>query len=79
MQQVDDDTISLEWTTDDVKLQLKNRGQENSLTDDECRNVLYRLLHKHDATIGVNWDVIDACIDYELSGKESNANHKPTN
>ena len=76
MRQIDDDTISLEWTTDDVKLQLKNRGQENSLTNDECRDVLHRLLHKHDATIGVSWDVIDASIDYELSRKESNADRK---
>ena len=66
MRQIDDDTISLEWTTDDVKLQLKNRGQENSLTNDECRDVLHRLLHKHDATIGVSWDVMDVYIDYEL-------------
>ena len=71
MRQVDDDTISLEWTTDDVKMQLKNREQEDKLTDDECRNVLYRLLHKHDCDIGVNWDVIDAHIDYELSIKET--------
>ena len=76
MRQIDDDTISLEWTTDDVKLQLKNRGQENSLTNDECRDVLYRLLHKHDATIGVSWDVMDVYIDYELSRKESNADRK---
>ena len=79
MRQIDDDTISLEWTTDDVKLQLKNRGQENSLTNDECRDVLHRLLHKHDATIGVSWDVMDVYINDELSRKENNANHKSTN
>ena len=70
MKQIDKDTISLEWTTDDVKMQLKNRKQENKLTDDECRDILYRLLHKHDATIGVSWDVIDAHIEHYLSSKE---------
>ena len=70
MKVVDEDTISLECTTDDVKMQLKNRKQENKLTDDECRDILYRLLHKHDATIGVSWDVIDAHIEHYLSSKE---------
>ena len=70
MKVIDKDTISLEWTTDDVKMQLKNRKQENKLTDDECRDILYRLLHKHDATIGVSWDVIDAHIEHYLSSKE---------
>jgi len=51
-------------------MQLKNRKQENKLTDDECRDILYRLLHKHDATIGVSWDVIDAHIEHYLSSRE---------
>ncbi|MGB1097191.1 MAG: hypothetical protein ACPG2Y_01185 [Acholeplasmataceae bacterium] len=70
MKQIDENTISLEWVTDDIKQRLQERGEENKLTDDDCRNVLYRLLHRHDCTIGVNWDVIDAQIDYELSLKE---------
>ena len=71
MKQIDKDTISLEWETEDIKQRLAEREEENKLTDDECRNVLYRLLHKHDCNIGVNWDVIDTYIDYEISGKES--------
>jgi len=70
MKIIDEDTISLEWTTDDVKMQLKNRKEETKLTDDECRDILYRLLHKHDATIGVSWDVIDAHIEHYLSSRE---------
>ena len=29
MRVIDEDTISLEWNTDDVKEQLKSRGLEN--------------------------------------------------
>ena len=71
MKQIDKDTISLEWTTDDVKMQLKNRGQENALTTDECRFVLSMMLDKHAATIGVSWDVMDVYIDNEIIMKES--------
>ena len=71
MKQIDDDTISLEWTTDDVKMQLKNRGQENALTTDECRYVLNMMLDKHDATIGISWDVMDVYIDRVFELKES--------
>jgi len=72
MKQIDKDTISLEWTTDDVKMQLKNRGQENALTTDECRFVLSMMLDKHDATIGVSWDVMDVYIDNEIRMKNNN-------
>ena len=71
MKQIDKDTISLEWTTDDVKMQLKNRGLENKLTTDECRYVLNMMLDKHDATIGVSWDVMDVYIDRVIELKES--------
>ena len=71
MKQIDDDTISLEWTTDDVKEQLKSKGQENALTTDECRFVLSMMLDKHDATVGVNWDVMDVYINNEIIMKES--------
>tara|TARA_R100000315_G_scaffold51027_1_gene24993 strand:+ start:513 stop:734 length:222 start_codon:yes stop_codon:yes gene_type:complete len=71
MKQIDKDTISFEWTTDDVKEQLKSRGQESKLTTDDCRYVLNMMLDKHDATIGVNWDVMDVCIDRVFELKES--------
>ena len=71
MKQIDDDTISLEWTTDDVKEQLRARGLENKLTTDECRYVLNMMLDKHDATIGISWDVMDVYIDRVFELKES--------
>ena len=71
MKVVDEDTISLEWNTDDVKEQLKSRGLENKLTTDDCRYVLKLMLDKHDETIGVNWDVMDVYIDRVIELKES--------
>ena len=71
MKQIDDDTISLEWTTDDVKEQARARGLDNKLTTDDCRYVLNLMLDKHDADIGVNWNVMDIYIDGVIELKES--------
>ena len=49
----EDDEISIVWHIDDVKEQC------NWLTDDQARDVLHNLKHKHNADIGINWDVID--------------------
>jgi len=56
-------TISLQWCVLDVKQQLKERGQGEKLNVEECRAVLDRCLHRHDATIGLSWDVMDCHID----------------
>jgi hypothetical protein len=53
------DEIAIKWHIDDIK------SRDNSLTDDECRNVLVSLKSDHDATIGINWDVIDETIYWE--------------
>ena len=53
------DAIAIKWHIDDIK------SRDNSLTDDECRNVLVSLKSDHDATIGINWDVIDETIYWE--------------
>ena len=53
---VDKNTISICWTVDDVKQAFKNIDKEITLTDDDCRDVLERVLDNHDATIGVTWD-----------------------
>ncbi len=71
MKQIDKDTISLEWTTDDVKEQLKSRGLESKLTTDDCRYILKLMLDKHDETIGVSWDVMDVYINRVIELKES--------
>ena len=56
------DEISITWCVEDVK------SLDENLTDDECRQVLQMALRNHDATIGVNWDVLQCHID-ELKRK----------
>ena len=57
------------WGVDDV-LSL-----DSSLTEKEAREILHGI--KHDASIGVNWDVIQANIDFFKAEKEeSNAKAK---
>jgi hypothetical protein len=53
----EDDEISIVWSVDDVKQQC------NWLTDDQARDVLHNLKHKHDGEIGINWDVITITAD----------------
>ena len=48
----EDDEISIVWSVDDVKEQC------GWLTDEQARDVLHNLKHKHDGEIGINWDVI---------------------
>ncbi len=48
-----DDFIVIKWHIEDV-LQ-----QRPDLTDDQARAVLKELENDHDATVGINWDVID--------------------
>lgn len=51
----DADSITILWQVDDVQ------AQRPDLTTAQCRQVLKALDHYHDATIGINWDVID-CV-----------------
>ena len=45
--------IAIIWSVEDVLMQCP------WLSDEDAYEVLCRLDHKHDATIGINWDVID--------------------
>jgi len=57
------DTIHIEWHIDDVKKMAK-------LTDDQARKVLFTLKDNHDASIGINWDVIvDTINDLRRTGE----------
>jgi hypothetical protein len=51
----DADFITILWQVDDVQ------AQRPDLTTAQCRQVLKALERNHDATIGINWDVID-CV-----------------
>jgi len=57
MKQVDQDTITLEWCTEDVMQQCP------LLTKDQARQVLRRCLEKHDACVGLSWDIIECHAD----------------
>ena len=50
------DQISIVWHIDDVK------SLDNSLTDEQCRQVLSLAKEYHDATQGINWDVLEYWI-----------------
>ena len=51
-----ENTISLIWGIEDV-LSL-----DDSLTEDQAREVLQAVKYNHDASIGVNWDTIQHFI-----------------
>jgi hypothetical protein len=63
MSWIDKDTISIQWSTLDVKQQLKDRNKKEKLNIEECREVLDRCLRRHDATMGLSWDIMDIHID----------------
>ena len=46
MEQIDEDTIALHWTTEDVMHEC------DWLSKDQARHVLSQCLHKHDANHG---------------------------
>lgn len=52
--------IEIVWTTDDVFSRAEDLGY--TLTDKQAEQVLMLAKSNHDATIGINWDVIDNYI-----------------
>ena len=49
----DNKKISIEWHIDDVQ------SIRSDLNDEQAMNVLNMVMRKHDATVGVNWEVLD--------------------
>jgi hypothetical protein len=62
------DWVAEWWHIDDVAGQAENQGE--TLTEEECRDVLAMVIRKHDCNIGINWDVIDYWIDQIVSERE---------
>ena len=54
-------TISIKWSTEDVLAQADNLDLE--LTEEQADEILESLEDNHDATIGINWDVISYYIE----------------
>lgn len=67
MNWIDKDTIAISWNVEDVKFQAGTR--DIKLSKKECRQVLEACLNQHDASIGINWDIIDHYI-FELFNKK---------
>ena len=63
------DKIAIVWTVEDVRTQAKEA--EHELTEDQCKQVLWRVQHRQDANIGVNWDTIGNAIKEVLKEDES--------
>ena len=50
--ELEDNQIAIIWSVEDVMVQCE------WLTEEQALDVLYQIEHKHDATMGINWDVI---------------------
>jgi hypothetical protein len=54
-------TIEIRWSTEDVIWQADNMDIE--LTEEQADAILDNVEHYHDASIGINWDVISFHIE----------------
>ena len=52
MVKIENDEIAIIWSVDDVLQEC------DWLNKEQAMEVLHDLKHNHDATIGINWDVI---------------------
>ena len=57
----DKKTISITWHIDDVLSQAKEKGI--NITEQQAIEILQNIKRNHDASIGINWDVIDCHLD----------------
>lgn len=56
--------ISIKWSTEDVLNKAKEMGIE--LTEKQADTILYNIEYYHDASVGINWDVIEFQIENYL-------------
>ena len=73
--------ISIEWSIYDVIYQAQEfHGMV--ITKSQASSILQLLKNKHDAAIGINWDVIDVYLDdlkhINMGGKDENNTHNTT-
>lgn len=59
---------SVKWSTIDIIDRAKDRGLK--VTDEQAKEILNTIIRKHDAELGINWDVIDAHTDFYLNQYE---------
>lgn len=58
------DTIAISWHIDDIK------ELDSTLSDDEAREILEMAEDMHDATVGINWDVLQEVINIYKTREE---------
>ena len=57
--------LRVEWCIEDVRQYMEESGaDQDTMTDNDCLNVLRIMADNHDAEIGINWDTIDAALEY---------------
>ena len=61
---LDGNDLIVVWNVDDV------RSLEPNMPLEDCRNVLALALDRHDANIGINWQVLQDCIDIIKESEE---------
>ena len=72
-----ENSVAIVWAIEDVRYQLENLNEnydiELVLCDDDCMQVLERVVDNHDANYGVNWDsiynAIEWCFEDEIREK----------
>ena len=57
-----DDKAAFVWTVADIMDYAEEQGKQ--ITENQAKQILDSLLDRHDASVGVNWDVIDAHLDF---------------
>ncbi len=60
------DSIAVTWTIDDVIDHAKELGK-SKVTKKQAREVLAYVMKKHDATVGINWDMIGQGVNHVMS------------
>lgn len=69
----DKDTIAISWCIDDLKWVAEDRGLDvTGLTDDDFRDVLGIVVRRHDACIGINWDVLECHLEMYIDDLKEN-------
>jgi hypothetical protein len=58
-----EEVIKLSWSIVDVMERAEDRGTK--ITKARARKILAEMNRKHDASIGISWDVIDCYLDDE--------------
>jgi hypothetical protein len=71
------DKIAITWCVEDVKSftttdEDGNEVLDSWMTDEEAMDILHKMHSKHDASIGINWTVIECHVDWLKHEKEDN-------